>query len=108
MHFIITLALGIGAINAFALFSQILSLLSIIFCIWMLIDCILNRNLEHTKKGIWLLVIFLIQPFMGALIYFFICRFPFLSHKKRLKQDYYSDSDMQEIYHSEPMPPPNQ
>jgi hypothetical protein len=51
----------------------LLSLLVLIFWIWMLIDCIGNGSLDGTQKLIWVLVIIFLSG-LGALLYFFIAR----------------------------------
>ncbi len=48
--------------------SQIFSVLTTLFMIWMLIDCVRNTTLRH--KWIWFLFI-LFTNFVGALVYFF-------------------------------------
>ncbi len=56
----------IAGITAF--FSQALSVLSTIFMIWMLIDCVRNRAIQ--KKGAWIIFI-LVTQFIGSIVYFF-------------------------------------
>ncbi|HLI72042.1 MAG TPA: PLDc N-terminal domain-containing protein [Ktedonobacteraceae bacterium] len=51
-----------------ATFSQIFSVLSTIFMIWMIVDCIRNQCLVH--KGAWICFILFTQ-FIGAAVYFF-------------------------------------
>jgi len=51
--------------------SGIFPLITTIFWIWMLIDCILNKNLRGGSKVFWFLIIFFAN-FVGALIYFFM------------------------------------
>ena len=48
--------------------SQIFSLLTTLFMIWMLIDCIRNPSLRH--KWIWFMFIFFTN-IVGATVYFF-------------------------------------
>ena len=48
--------------------SQIFGLLTTLFWVWMLIDCIRNNRLTH--KGLWVLFI-LFTHGLGALVYFF-------------------------------------
>ena len=57
----------------FSLFLLPLCLLSFVFWIWMLIDCIKNDRISETAKIAWVLVIVLTH-FLGALIYFFAGR----------------------------------
>jgi hypothetical protein len=49
---------------------HILSLLTTIFWLWMLIDCVLNKRLNIGSKVGWLLFIFFTQ-IVGAIVYFF-------------------------------------
>jgi hypothetical protein len=53
-----------------AFLSQLISLVGVAFCIWMIIDCLRNAALEVSNKVLWLLFIFFGQPMFGALIYF--------------------------------------
>ena len=50
-----------------------LCLLSFVFWIWMLVDCIKNPRLDSTQRIIWALVVFFLYG-LGALIYFFAGR----------------------------------
>ena len=50
-----------------------LTVLSFVFWIWMLIDCIKNPNIGGNEKIAWTLVIALTH-FIGALVYFFAGR----------------------------------
>jgi len=56
-----------------ALFLIPLGLLSFVFWIWMLIDCIKNEGISENAKIAWVLVIVLTH-FLGAIIYFFAGR----------------------------------
>ncbi len=47
-------------------------ILSFVFWLWMLIDCLMS-TLPSTEKLIWFLVIFFLH-ILGALLYFFIAR----------------------------------
>ncbi len=51
-----------------ALFSQVFSVLSTIFMIWMLIDCVRNRAIQN--KGAWIIFI-LVTQLIGSIVYFF-------------------------------------
>jgi hypothetical protein len=65
-----------GPLEVFGGFAAIILLfviLTSVFWIWMLIDCLQNPRLPSTEKLIWVLVIFFMH-FVGALIYFFIGR----------------------------------
>ncbi|HPA47395.1 MAG TPA: PLDc N-terminal domain-containing protein [bacterium] len=60
----------------FAVFFLPLILLfvgSLVFWIWMIIDCAMNEPSEGNDKIIWILIIVLVQ-IIGALIYFFVRR----------------------------------
>jgi hypothetical protein len=50
-----------------------LAILSFVFWIWMLVDCIKNENISGNEKIAWVLVIALTH-FLGAVIYFFAGR----------------------------------
>jgi len=57
-------------LGTFAFFAQILSLLGVAFCIWMIVDCLRNTALEGINKLLWILLIIFFQPIFGALICF--------------------------------------
>ena len=57
----------------FFLVSGILGLITTIFWIWMIIDCIGNGALTGTSKIVWLLVVIFL-PLLGSLLYFFLAR----------------------------------
>lgn len=44
------------------------------FMVWMLIDCVVKEKSEGNDKIIWVTIILLLQPMIGALIYLFIRR----------------------------------
>lgn len=50
-----------------------LSLLSMAFWIWMLIDAAQNRGLDQNERIVWVIVVALLH-FLGAVIYFFAGR----------------------------------
>lgn len=50
-----------------------LSLLAVVFWIWMLIHAVTNAGLSDGEKVAWVLVIIFLN-FLGALIYFFVGR----------------------------------
>jgi hypothetical protein len=64
-----TLAMPL-ALVIFILFLCSFGILSTLFWIWMIIDCIQNNRLGSTEKIIWAVVIALTH-FIGALVYFF-------------------------------------
>ena len=51
----------------------VLSLLAVVFWIWMLIDCATKEPSEGNEKIVWSLIIVFLQA-IGALIYFFVRR----------------------------------
>ena len=55
------------------LFFLIIGILVTFFWIWMLIDCATKEPSKDNDKVIWILVI-LLAPFIGALIYSFVRR----------------------------------
>ena len=55
------------------LISGLIGLITTVFWLWMIVDCILNTSLAGTQKIIWLLVVILLH-FIGALLYFFLAR----------------------------------
>ncbi len=58
---------------SFGLFGIILAIVTTLFWIWMLIDCLTNTRLDGVNKIIWLLVIFFLHV-LGAIVYFFVGR----------------------------------
>ncbi len=50
-----------------------ISVLSTAFWIWMIVDCLCNEPSHGNEKLVWLLLIVLL-PFIGSLLYFFIRR----------------------------------
>jgi hypothetical protein len=65
-----------GPLEIFGGFAAVVFLLVVltsIFWIWMLIDCVTNPRLRDMEKLIWVLVIFFLH-FVGAIIYFAIGR----------------------------------
>jgi hypothetical protein len=51
------------------LFAMVFVILTFVFWIWMLVDCIKNDRLSDTEKVVWVLVIVFLH-FLGGLIYF--------------------------------------
>ena len=51
----------------------VLSLLAVVFWIWMLIDCATKEPSEGNEKIVWILIIVFLQA-IGALIYIFVRR----------------------------------
>jgi hypothetical protein len=56
-----------------SLFGGLIGLFCLLLWIWMLLDCLTNRGIEGSEKVAWVLVILLL-PFIGSLIYFFLGR----------------------------------
>ena len=50
-----------------------LSVLSLAFWIWMLIDAAQNRGLNDNERIVWVVIVALLH-FIGALVYFFVAR----------------------------------
>ena len=65
----------LGGLEALFLlfFGALISLLCFALWIWMLIDCLTNHGIQGSEKVAWVLVILLL-PFIGSVIYFFIGR----------------------------------
>ena len=62
----------IGIIGFFLFLIQaVIGLFAFVFWLWMLIHAITNKGLGDGEKIAWVIVI-LVLPFLGALIYFFI------------------------------------
>lgn len=69
-------------------FYHIIFLLTLVFWIWMLIDCWLNTSLRGGRRLIWLLLVLLVYPF-GAIVYFFVGRSWKARRRRMLDQRYY-------------------
>ena len=63
---------GFEVLLAF-LFGGLISLACLALWIWMLIDCLTNNGIQGSEKVAWVLVIVLL-PFIGSLIYLFVGR----------------------------------
>ena len=57
----------------FFFIGGLIGIITTIFWLWMLIDCITNTAINGTEKIIWVLVV-IFTHFIGALLYFFIAR----------------------------------
>ena len=55
------------------LIMLIIGLISTVFWLWMLIDCVLRKFKSNTNKIIWVLII-VFGHFIGALLYFFFVK----------------------------------
>ena len=65
---------GIGSTElVFILAAVVIGILSIIFWIWMIVDCALNEPSEGNDKIVWIIIIVFVQ-LIGAIIYFFARR----------------------------------
>jgi len=53
----------------------VLAILTTIFWIWMLIDCLTNNYVNPDNKLLWVILIFFTH-IVGALVYFFAVRLP--------------------------------
>jgi hypothetical protein len=58
------------AVVLLILFLCSFGILSTLFWIWMIVDCIQNNRLGSTEKIVWAVVI-AVTHFLGALVYFF-------------------------------------
>jgi hypothetical protein len=66
--------IGLGGFEVLLILCLLpLSLLSLAFWIWMLIDAAQNRGLNENERIIWVIVVALLH-FIGALVYFFVAR----------------------------------
>jgi hypothetical protein len=63
---------GLEVLLAF-LFGGVIGLACFALWVWMLIDCLTNNGIQGSEKVAWVLVIVLL-PFIGSLIYLFIGR----------------------------------
>ena len=69
-----SLAIGLGVFAAaFILGLVILGVLSFIFWLWMLIDCLKRGFAKPADKIAWILVLIFLY-FLGAVIYYFVER----------------------------------
>jgi len=57
----------------FLVFMLSIVLASTVLWIWMLIDCLNNKELDSNEKLVWALIIVFTQ-LIGAIIYFFVGR----------------------------------
>ncbi len=57
----------------FFIFAFFIALVSIVLWMWMLIDCLTNKELDSNEKLVWTLVI-VFTHMIGAIIYFFVGR----------------------------------
>lgn len=57
----------------FFIFALFIALVSTIIWVWMLIDCLTNKELDSNEKLVWTLVI-VFTHMIGAIIYFFVGR----------------------------------
>ncbi|MEQ8763472.1 MAG: PLD nuclease N-terminal domain-containing protein [Planctomycetota bacterium] len=62
-----------AAIQALFIGIALAGLLSFIFTVWMLFDCIRNESSEGNDKLVWV-VLMLAAPFFGSLAYYLIRR----------------------------------
>jgi len=59
--------------SLFAVILAIILLLTTVFWLWMLVDCVKNKSLSRTRKIVWFLVIFFTH-LIGAIAYFIFGR----------------------------------
>lgn len=57
----------------FLIFMLSIVLVSTVIWVWMLIDCLTNKELDSNEKLVWALVI-VFTHMIGAIIYFFMGR----------------------------------
>ena len=55
------------------LIGGIIGLITTVFWLWMIVDCIVNNALVGTQKIVWVLVVIFLH-FLGALLYFLLAR----------------------------------
>lgn len=63
----------VPAFGGFFICVVLFGILTTVFWIWMLIDCLQNPSLQGSEKIVWVLVILFLHV-LGALIYFFVGR----------------------------------
>ena len=69
------------------LVAIVLGVLTTIFWIWMLVDCVTNKTLRDNQKIGWIIVI-LFTHLLGAIIYYFVVRSPRLVQEREGYQTY--------------------
>jgi Phospholipase_D-nuclease N-terminal len=57
----------------FGILGTLVLILTTIFWLWMLIDCLQNRRIQGVEKLVWVLVILFLHV-LGAVLYFAIGR----------------------------------
>ncbi len=57
----------------FGILGTLVLILTTIFWLWMLIDCLQNRRMQGVEKLVWVLVILFLHV-LGAVLYFAIGR----------------------------------
>ncbi len=62
-----------GALAGMGVVVILLVILTSLFWVWMLVDCLTNQRLDSTQKLIWVIVI-LFGHVLGALIYYIVGR----------------------------------
>ena len=63
----------IGLLGLVGALSGLIGLALFVFWVWMLVDVLTNKGLHGTEKIVWVLVVILL-PFLGSVIYFFVGR----------------------------------
>jgi len=69
------------------LVAILLGVLTTIFWVWMLIDCVTNKTLRDNQKIGWIIII-LFTHLLGAIIYYFVVRTPRLAQAQEGYQAY--------------------
>lgn len=82
------------------LFVIAVSILGTIFWIWMLVDCVMNKQISDMQKALWAVLI-IFTHFIGALIYFFVGR------SAQAKQTVYQYYEPPQTFYRYDAPPPN-
>ncbi len=72
------LGLAIGAVISLVILLIFLLILSGLFWIWMLVDCLIRKFKDPDEKIVWIIVI-IFASIIGAIIYFF-----FRKHRGRI------------------------
>jgi len=79
------------------LLAALLPLALLVFWIWMLVDCVSNKNLPDIQRVIWILLM-VTTNIIGALIYFFVGRSP----KTYATPPYYQPQVYQQPLYAQP------